>query len=520
MDELNLKNMSPDDVLEHRLEKMRISTEIPRSLHPKIQKVANDIRERKDYQSHYFPKLISMGPIHHGNAELQIGEQYKLIWAQKYIESTGHSSKDLYKTIADHLVELKSHYADNVLTMASNTNLKSFGSFEEKLTWMLFVDGCCLLYILDRDRFIETDDTIQKLVSRDVFLLENQLAPFMLMRLLSDDRFNLIERVHLFLDSNDISIVEINQADNLRDIETTTHLLDLLRKKLLFQPPTNKDILIKEECVFLGEQLTIFCQKGQRRIDHSKVDSFIWRGVTLMKPLDVVDGKMDVEIREHAQRIRVAYLLKAGGQSSNSNNVLRRHLAHTSEKRINTVVRYMNIQELKSNGIRIKSKKSSLLDMSFSHRLLNGELKLPEIVINDITVSIFLNLIAYEMCPDFENDYMIGSFLTFLNSLIRQPEDVKDLRLAGILFSNCGNDEELVKLFHFLATDIVSKEEAYKYVFEEIEEHIANKWKVNTVRFLKYIRHPWTNFAIHATELALALTFIQTWFTIHPAKTN
>lgn len=178
----------------------------------------------------------------------------------------------------------------------------------------------------------------------------------------------------------------------------------------------------------------------------------------------------------------------------------------------------MNIQELKSNGIRIKSSESSIIDMSFSHRWLIGELTLPEIVLDDITISIFLNLIAYERCPDFRNDYGISTFLAFINSLIRVPEDVKDLRLAGILFSNYGTDEELIKLFHFITTDVVSTAKSYSHLFGKINKHMANKWKTKTVRFLRYIRHPWTNFAVHATELALALAVIQTWFTVNPVK--
>jgi hypothetical protein len=181
----------------------------------------------------------------------------------------------------------------------------------------------------------------------------------------------------------------------------------------------------------------------------------------------------------------------------------------------------MNIQELKSNGIRIKSSKSFGLDqdkVSFSPGWFIGELTLPEIVLDDITISIFLNLIAYEKCSDFNNDYGISTFLAFINSLIRLPEDVKDLRLAGILFSNYGTDEELIKLFNFITTHVVSNAKSYSDIFGEIDKHVANKWKNKTVRFVRYIHHPWTNFAVHSAELALAFTVIQTWFAVHPAK--
>ncbi|XP_058733595.1 uncharacterized protein LOC131605231 [Vicia villosa] len=160
----------------------------------------------------------------------------------------------------------------------------------------------------------------------------------------------------------------------------------------------------------------------------------------------------------------------------------------TREKINNSVVRYMNTQELRSNGIRIKSNnKRSPIEISFSHGWLNGELRLPEIVLDDITISTFINLVAYEMCLDFQNDYGIGTFLSFINSLIRQPEDVKDLRSAGILISNYGTDEELVKLFRVLVTDVLSNAGIYsdvlvtKCLFSHFDQKIYFQGKRNSL---------------------------------------
>ncbi|XP_058735126.1 UPF0481 protein At3g47200-like [Vicia villosa] len=431
------------DGLKYRLEEMRRLTEIPRSSHPKIQKVANDLRERMDYRSHYLPKVVSMGPIHNGNPELQIGEQYKLIWAQKYIESTGENIEQLYKQVADKLDDLKSCFANNVLNRASNT-IGNFSSLDDKLTWMLFVDGCSLLHILvtkGSDILDLGEETIINLVIRDVLLLENQL-PFMLLGLLCRQHNLLMKITKDFLISNYFLRGFTIQSIMIFQRVAPTHLLDLFRTLLL----------------------------PDRTLIHQNVQF-------------MASYYMDLNDREFAS--------------------------------------YTNIQELRSNGIRIKSnKKSELTDMSFSHGWLNGELKLPRIVLDDFTIPIFLNLIAYERCPDFNAKYGMGSFLAFLNSLVREPEDVKVLRSAGVLYRTYGSDEELVKLVHFLAGGIMSHKDTYAHIFVEMNKHITNKWKVNTVHFLKYIRHAWTSFAIHATELALALTFIQTWFTIHPAKSN
>ena len=50
---------------------------------------------------------------------------------------------------------------------------------------------------------------------------------------------------------------------------------------------------------------------------------------------------------------------------------------------------------------------------------------LPPIIVDDSTRPKFLNLIAYEMCLDFENDFGITSYISFLDSLI---DDAKESR--------------------------------------------------------------------------------------------
>ena len=63
-----------------------------------------------------------------------------------------------------------------------------------------------------------------------------------------------------------------------------------------------------------------------------------------------------------------------------------------------------------------------------------GFLRLPPIIVDDSTRPKFFNLIACEMCPDFNNDYGVFSYISFLDSLIDEANDVKELRKAGILY--------------------------------------------------------------------------------------
>ena len=56
------------------------------------------------------------------------------------------------------------------------------------------------------------------------------------------------------------------------------------------------------------------------------------------------------------------------------------------------------------------------------------------------------------MCLDFQNDSAITSYISFLDSLIDEANDVKMLRKAGILYNCLGSDEEVARVFNEIGT--------------------------------------------------------------------
>ncbi|TKY73625.1 UPF0481 protein [Spatholobus suberectus] len=186
----------------------------------------------------------------------------------------------------------------------------------------------------------------------------------------------------------------------------------------------------------------------------------------------------------------------------------------------NDMVTYRNIKELKAAGIGLKTSKTRRpSDISFSNGWLRSELILPEIVVDDTTAPTVLNLIAYEMCPDFKNDYGICSYVSFLDSLIDHPDDVKVLRSEQILLNSLGSDEEVANLFNTVSTDLVPDMERYAHLRADIEKHYKNKCKTwLALGYHTYFSNPWAIIAFHAAVLGLALTFIQTWYAFHPSK--
>jgi len=183
-------------------------------------------------------------------------------------------------------------------------------------------------------------------------------------------------------------------------------------------------------------------------------------------------------------------------------------------------VAFRNIQDLKAVGIRLKSSNTQRpTDIGFSDGWFTAELTLPVTIVTYNSEPTFLNLTAYEMCPDFENNYQICSFVFFMESLIDHPEDVKELRSNGILLNRLGSDEEVANLFNNISTDLVPNPIIHADVIQSINDHYCNKYKTWIAqRFHTHFSNPWAITAFLAAFTALALTFIQTWFTVNPSR--
>ncbi|KAK0598145.1 hypothetical protein LWI29_032038 [Acer saccharum] len=175
------------------------------------------------------------------------------------------------------------------------------------------------------------------------------------------------------------------------------------------------------------------------------------------------------------------------------NRLVGDHDHHKTNEREKTKTgkRVGRVNELKSAGIQLKSgTEGSLRDnISFA----SGTLTLPCLVVNGSTAPKLLNLIAFEMSPDFQNDsQVITSYIFFLHSLIDQPDDVKELRKAHVLINNnndnsvAGSDEEVVRLFKEIGSsdlDSIPEPEAYLRVKEQIQKHCEKKWKTRMTLF-------------------------------------
>ncbi|KAL4607416.1 hypothetical protein ACB092_09G172200 [Castanea dentata] len=399
---------------------------------PKIRKVLT-LRGHKHYRKYCEPRVVSLGPIHHGKPAYQLTEEYKLMLADKFIGTTGRTVEELYGIIEDNIKELREYYDEKVTQKYS----------DENLAWMLFVDGCATLQFIDlvvreevKDFKIKDDQVA--FVQQDLFLLENQL-PYQLLDYLmknikeeenSKKEENLRESIQKFINMHSMLYEDTEPPND----ENPIHLLDLLRKRLLGLDDVNDETAQNKET-----------------------------------------GK------EEWQSFR-------------------------------------NVQELREVGIHLKSNPSSCLrDIKFTKKwnFYPGILQLPLITVDDSTGPMFFNLIAYEMCPDFENDFGITSYICFLDSLIDESKDVIELRKAGILRNLLGSDQEVALVFNEIGTDLVPNPVIYKNVKLQIQEYFDLK----SMTWISQVLHthfssPWTVIAFFAAFFALGLAVVQTVYSI------
>jgi hypothetical protein len=66
---------------------------------------------RKINKAAYTPKLVSIGPFHHGLKELRDMEKHKLRYFKDFLYRTGRSQEDLLKIIQDNEVRIRHCYS-------------------------------------------------------------------------------------------------------------------------------------------------------------------------------------------------------------------------------------------------------------------------------------------------------------------------------------------------------------------------------------------------------------------------
>ncbi|XP_071687383.1 UPF0481 protein At3g47200-like [Rutidosis leptorrhynchoides] len=213
-----------------------LKTKSPPSSTTQIHKVPMILKEHQNHGKYYVPKVVSLGPYHYGNANLESVHNFKLLFTNKLMKEDMDSIQGLFNKLFEMVHILRGYYEDK-------GNLFS----DDEFIRMMLLDGCFILYFIKHIYFpAETAFLGMKshqimFVQQDMFLLENQIPYKVLVEVMkfvpADDWDFKIRRI---IDDN---ILAPERRDNTRNHphknlltkeipDNTNHLLELLQTRL------------------------------------------------------------------------------------------------------------------------------------------------------------------------------------------------------------------------------------------------------------------------------------------------
>ncbi|KAJ8623384.1 hypothetical protein MRB53_031913 [Persea americana] len=173
------------------------------------------------------------------------------------------------------------------------------------------------------------------------------------------------------------------------------------------------------------------------------------------------------------------------------------------------------VSVLRDHGIKFEQKRNStrIMDISFE----GGHLQIPQLVINDSTRSILLNLMAFEQCySKCSND--VTTYVNFMDGLINGPKDVSYLQHMKIIVHRLGSEEAVARLFNQLCremafdTDDNGNLSLVSKMIDRFIQKKRHKWWASLKH--EYLRHPWAIISICAAMFLLGLTVMGTLYAI------
>lgn len=457
-------NFMFSQTLSHKMEDIRITMDDASSF-PQILKIPLVMRLENQNNDDFDPKVVSLGPYHHGKPELSFVEDFKPKSLEMFITGSDKDQDFLLEKILEEIEVAKSCYMEE-FTRQYNDN---------DFARMMLLDACFVLNLIET----ETQDlslccskvynTILHLgigvfsfIVRDMFLLENQV-PFQVLKLLfklrfGRDGFEEMSKSYCYK----VLFGQHEPKNNVSMDPQPAHLFELFRR------------------------VVISCS-DQHYITHSNVDSSNEQRATT-REMDLISKGMNhcgcLDEKEEGNTIT---------ESS--------HAFHS-------------VMELKSKGIHfIPSGFGSLLDVKLTSHYFYAKLSLPCWYISKYTRVFFRNMIAYETGPGKFDDLLVSAYIYFMKTLIISPNDARELRRKKIIFNTLGSDEEVVQVFKALNTYEDEYPYIYKDVKEKIEQHYNSKSQTWIAELLDtYFRSPWSLLALVAATSLLFFTILQTFF--------
>ncbi|KAM3338336.1 hypothetical protein P3S68_030422 [Capsicum galapagoense] len=441
--------------LKSKMVDIKVSRQSTISRRRQIPKVPLFMRIENQKSDDYDPKVVSLGPYHHGKLELNFVEDFKPKALEMFIHGSDKNEDFFLEEIQREIDDFKSCYLDEFANKYS----------DYEFARMMLLDACFILNDIEistrctPDSASKQSNTIKHLgiavyliTRRDLYLLENQV-PFRVLKLL----------------------VKLRYGDDQGSV---------------FHPFEEK---VKSYCsqMFFNKQEEIKTQKN---------------AVTETEPPHLLEVFRKVLVHgtdDDVRQPRSSYDFRGFWR--------RKYAVHKPALLTNV---FCSVMDLKSKGIHFRpSGIDSLKGVRFTSHYYYAKLKLPCWYVSTYTKVFFMNMIAYELCPNGPVDRAVVSYINFMKSLVITANDVKELREQRIIFNTLGSDEEVVQVYKGLKTYGADDPLLFKKVKRNIQQHYNSKGKTWIAELIDtYFNSPWSLMALLITVFLTFLTVVQTYY--------
>ncbi|XP_045086165.1 UPF0481 protein At3g47200-like [Aegilops tauschii subsp. strangulata] len=424
------------------------------------------------------PRVVAIGPYHHGKPHLLEVEKVKHVAAAQFTHESGRSIEEIYGAVCEVADEARRLYGhDSAVAGISNVDFNP----------MMFYDACFVLEFLhtisdEHEEQLLSEEALlyffrsnEEQIICDIMLLENQL-PWVVVEALMNFRSvpvqvkMIISRMGKGLTNRKYHI-HTGPEETISDLHeeyNPPHLLGLLRfykisSKIATKVSKNVKIANKISCI-----IHVFSILNRLKV---------WL-IGAHKEMRIPSAK------------------------------------NKSMKTLSSMSISTGAVELAEIGIKLKASKSgSFTEMAIRKGPLFGELSLTPLVLSATNACLLANMAAFEVCTtsgDLSDDKgtAVCSYLALVSMLMDQKEDVRDLRRKHLVQGELTN-QEVFDFFKTL-TRHLPVGHSFLLVLTSIEKYQVNRWMwIKVHRFIyKYFKTIATVFSVVGVLVGIFKTLL------------
>uniref|UniRef100_A0A804IJX5 Uncharacterized protein n=1 Tax=Musa acuminata subsp. malaccensis TaxID=214687 RepID=A0A804IJX5_MUSAM len=454
----------------------------------------SSLKKRADPKA-YEPKMVSLGPYHHGNIHLKAMEDLKWHYLKKFLGRNPRMS------LEDYIEQIREREDKARMAYSEKVDMTS-----DEFVQMMLLDCCFVIEIIHSNvEKQEEEKTVDKqirctrswfrtarpmhsvvastarpmhsLAARQMTMSEKQLR--------TDGKGT--EAVH-----NPITSTQYTLPVVVRDMLMLENQLPFLLLQTLFKSafPESADPLenwtLKFVSNFVKSKIENPPNIGIKKIHHIL---HLWH--YYIDPYKKRDGGKPSTSLCH---------------KPNRNNLRRsREDYHTT-----SLLKWIpSATQLMEAGVHFKKKEATnFLDITFQ----NGEMGIPLLQVDDDTETFLRNLIAFEQCSK-NVSLHVTAYAALMDCIINTAADVALLQQHGIILSGLGDGKQVANLFNKLCKEVtLDYDKSYvSGIYKDVNEHWTNQcnqWRARLNH--DYFSNPWAVISVFAAILLFVLTITQT----------